>query len=420
MLVVLPGLAAAYALMRRAFGTWAAGFAALFWLTSPFMFFFERTALMDAQTGALVVLMLWAGLWALRRDRLWWGILTGLLLLAAILYKLTALPALASLGFVLLFYGEIPLRRRLRQILIVGLTLAVCVAIPLPFVLPRLLGGSGGAGLGSFSTQLSLERIAANLGLFADALAGFGTPLWPLLLAAGLIALLGLRRKDALVLILAPLPLLLTVIVFSSEVYLRYFAVVLPLWLSLAGAGLGLLLTGIRARRLAAAALVLLLGLGFIPFALVAYTAPGDLPLPLFMRQQYITEHSSGFGLREAAEALPQTITRPELPVVASMYADSCRRTNYYVPEGFMLICADNLGVAEIESALMDQGAVYILEDRPPYTGIDIESIDGQATLIAAYPRPGDPHESPSITLWLVERSEGSQASSPLSKRTLA
>jgi hypothetical protein len=277
------------------------------------------------------------------------------------------------------------------------------MAIPLLIVLPRMLGGSGGAGLGSFTTSFNLVQMRANLQAFVVALTSFGHPGW-LLLVVGLSALLVLRRKNALLLILAPLPLLAAIVVFSSEVYLRYFAVVLPLWLLLGGAGLGLLIRRLPLRSVFAFALTLLIALDFLPFALTAYDRPGDLPLPEFMRLQYVTEHSSGFGLREAAVALPQTITRPELPIVASMFNASCRRTNYYAPEGYDLICTDALGVAEIEAVLAEQGAVYVLADRPPFTGIDISTIEGAATLIAAYPRPGDPADAPAITLWLIER----------------
>lgn len=402
--VALLGAAAGYALLKRAFGRWAAAFGTLFWLTSPFMFFFERTALMDAQTGALVVLTLWAGLLYLRQNRLWQGILTGLLLLAAILYKLTAAPALASLGLLLLCYGDAPLRQRLRQILVVGLTLAVCVAIPLPYVLPRVLGGSGGAGLGSFSTAIAPARIRDNLVVFVHALSSFGTLLRPMLFATGLWLLEVLRRKQALLLILAPLPLMMAIVVFSSNIYYRYVAAVLPLWLLLAGAGLGVLIMRLTWRPVAALSLIAGLTFSFLPFALTAYSAPGELPLPEFMRLQYITEHSSGFGLREAAQALPETITRPELQIIGSMFNASCRRTNYYAPTDHQLVCTDALGVAEIEAALQAQGAVYVLADRPPFTGIDISTIDGEATRIAAYPRPGDPADQPAITLWLVER----------------
>ena len=114
--------------------------------------------------------------------------------------------------------------------------------------------------------------------------------------------------------------------------------------------------------------------------------------------------HSAGFGLRDAMYDLSDKIDQPDTPIIASMFADSCRRANFYAPTGYELTCADNLGAAEIEATLQTRGQVYILRDRPPHTGIDLTTVDGQATRLAAYPRPGDPDEVPSITLWLVER----------------
>lgn len=408
-LVVLVGFTAGYVLVRRLFGRRAALLAGLLWLAAPYMLFFERTALMDAQTGALVVLAVWAAVELLRRDRAWLAILTGLIVLTAILFKLTALPVIATVGFIVLFLGKETLQRRLRHLLLIAATLVVCLALPLLLLLPRLLGASGGAGLGSFSFDIPPSQIAANLNAFADSLTGFGTLIWPALLIVGLILLALLRRKDGLILVVAPLPLLLTIIIFSSNVFLRYFAVVLPLWLLLGGAGLGLALEAlspISLRRALTSVGVALLAFGFIPFAHTAYTAPGQLPLPVFMRLQYVTEHSAGFGLREAALDVPNTISQPDTPIVASLFADSCRRTRFYLPPGYDLICTDQLGVAEIEAALADQGRVYILADRPPYTGIDVSTIDGQASRIAAYPRPGDSEANASITLWLIERIE--------------
>ena len=405
-LLVMLGFAAGYALVRRLFGPRAAGLAALLWIASPFQFFFERTALMDAQTGALVVLALWVGLLALQHKRAWIAVLTGLILLTAILYKLTAAPAVATLGFVLLFYGQYPLRQRIRTLLIIGATLAICVVIPLPFILPRLLASSGGASLGSFSPGFDLAQITANLQAFIDALTGFGDLTWALLIV-GLLLLLLRRGKEGLVLILAPLPLLAAIIVLSSEVYMRYFAVLLPLYLIIGGAGLGTFLDALRQRLwrwVTTAILAGLLLLGFVPFALTAYSHPGDLTLPQFMRWQYLTEHSSGFGLREAMLDLPHTITRRDLTIVGSMFADSCRRSNYYAPAGFTLVCGDNLGHEAVENALNQTGAVYVLSDRPPYTGIDVSHIAGRATKLAVYPRPGEDDSSASITLWLIER----------------
>ncbi|MFN8561878.1 MAG: hypothetical protein U0703_09720, partial [Anaerolineae bacterium] len=59
--VSVVGFAAGYALVRRAFGANAALLAGALWIACPYLFFFERLALSDAEAGALVVLALWAG-----------------------------------------------------------------------------------------------------------------------------------------------------------------------------------------------------------------------------------------------------------------------------------------------------------------------------------------------------------------------
>ena len=230
-LVVLVGVAAGYALVRQLFGRRAALLAGLLWLAAPYAFFFERTALMDAQTGALAVLALWAAVALLRRGRLWMAVFTGLIILTAILFKLTALPLIATVGFVILLLGQHRLQQRVRYLSMIALTLAVCVALPLVIALPRLLGASGGAGTGTLSFNPTLAHIAANLTAFAESLTGFGTLVWPGLLLLGLILLIVRGRRDGIVLALSPLPLLLTIVLFSSAVFYRYFAVVLPLWL---------------------------------------------------------------------------------------------------------------------------------------------------------------------------------------------
>jgi hypothetical protein len=252
----------------------------------------------------------------------------------------------------------------------------------------------------------TLTQIANNAQAFIDALTGFGTLLWPALLIVGLILLVLMRRKDGLILALAPLPLVAAIAILSSTVYLRYYATALPLWLLLGGAGLGLALDRLPRqawRQTLSAAVIGLLAWGIVPFAIASYTDPGHLTLPQLMRWQYLTEHSAGFGLREAALDLPNTIGRPDVSIIASMFADSCRRTNLYAPDGFALICTSGQGRADIDAALNEQGAAYVLVDR--FTGMDVTTVDGQATSIAAYPRPGETSETASVVLWLIEDS---------------
>jgi len=407
-LLVIVGVAAGYALVRRLFGRRAGLYAALLWTVSPYLFFFERTALVDAQTGALSVIAVWAAVELIHRDRLWLGVGTGLAVLVAILYKLTALPLLGTVGIVILFYGRRSLVRRVRYLLVIGGTLVVFVGVPGLFVLPRLLDGVGGGGmLGTVTTGGTLSTVSANLMAFVQAVGGVGTPLWAGLVVVGLVVLLALRPRDGWLMILAPLPMLLSLVVFSSNVFYRYFAVVMPLWTAFGGAGLGLLIRRYNtpiARRAATSVVIILMAVVLIPFAWCNYADVGAARLPTRMSYEYVTEFSAGFGLREAVIALPETVQEPDMPIVGGIVADSCRRANYYALPGYVLTCSDELGGPEIEAALAERGLAYVLTDRPPSTGIDPTTFGLAASQVAVYPRPGDAPDTPSVTLWLVRR----------------
>src|SRR5262249_10238566 len=112
-LVVLPGLAAGYALARRWFGRTSALFAAVLWMGCPYLFFYERTAMIDAEAGALAVLAIWAALRLVRTGSRRDALLTGLALAVAMLFKFTATPFMISVGLLVLCLGQTPVRQRL-------------------------------------------------------------------------------------------------------------------------------------------------------------------------------------------------------------------------------------------------------------------------------------------------------------------
>ena len=58
----LIGLAAGLALARRLFGPRGALLAGLLWIATPYLFFYERLALSDAEAGALIVLAMWGAI----------------------------------------------------------------------------------------------------------------------------------------------------------------------------------------------------------------------------------------------------------------------------------------------------------------------------------------------------------------------
>src|SRR5258706_3986225 len=109
-------------------------------------------------------------------------------------------------------------------------------------------------------------------------------------------------------------------------------------------------------------------------------------------------------------QALPQTIARRDLPIIGSMFADSCKRANFYAEDGLTLRCVGAPGVADIEAALNTQQAVYVLSDTAPLIGADVIALKAKATRIAAYPRPGETVDNASVVLWLLENPDAARA----------
>lgn len=422
LLVSLLGLAAAYGVIYRFFGGIAAVLAGALWLFCPYLFFYERLAFSDSEAGSLVVLALWAAL-RINQSRRQTAVqfvqsfvVVGLCFAAAALFKFTAAPYALAITLVILFGNKLSWRQRIIGLLIIGLTVAACFAVPLVYLILRgedffgiALGWIGGSSGGQPSFVANIERLWAQL-------TGFGSLTWVLLLAVGIVLLIfGLvgilrtssrqRRVGVFLLVSALLPLMI-ILVLGREVLSRHFVVTLPMLMTVGGLGLGLGLQRVRdlsARQLVTGLGVLALFFGVVPFFLTAYSQPANLPLPADARYEHVTSHSSGYGLREALQSFPQTITRLDLPIIGSMFADSCKRANFYAVGGLALRCVGAPGVADIKAALNERGAVYVLADTTPLIGVDVTALSATATRIAVYPRPGETPETASVVLWLLE-----------------
>ncbi len=408
--VGLIGLSAGCALIRRQFGRPAAFLAATLWIACPYLFFYERMALSDAESGALVVLALWASFRLAQTGQRRDAVLTGFALALATLFKFTAVPFTLAVVLIVLLMGRQAFRRRLTNLVIAAAVVALCFAVPLGYVTLHggdffsvALGwiGSGGSR-GSFS-----HNISGNLARLWGQLVGMGIPLWSALTVAGLVMLALLGRKRGRVLVAAALLPLVIMIVFGSEVLPRHYVVALPAALILGAGGIALAFqAGLRrrAREIGLAAVGAALVAAFVPFAAQAYRDPGGLSLPQPERTQYLTEHSSGYGLREAVLDFPRTLARPDLAIVASMFPDSCRRANFYAADGRLMLCIDAPGRERIEAELASKGAVYVLADSAPSIGLDVATLNARATQLGAYPRPGEDAAHASVVLWLIER----------------
>ena len=405
-LAAMIGLAAGYALVKALFGGRAAALAGAMWLASPYLLFYERLALSDAQAGALVVAAAWASVRLAKRGRARDAALTGVALASATMFKFTAVPYALMTLLVVLLMGRVPWRRRWVKLGIVGAVGLGCFAAPLLYL--ALRGGGelsvvfrwliGGPGALPFP-----DRFTANLGRLWGVLWGYGALGWALALLAGLAALL-LARSGARLLLgwLAPF---LAMTALGSEILPRHYVAVMPLALTLAGAGLGAALDRLPARAVRWAftgAAALILAVEIAPFAAALYRDPASLALPDSERIEYVTAHSAGFGLREAVQAFPETIQPPDAPVIASMFPDSCRRANFYAAPEHRMVCTDAPGLDAIRAALSERGLAYVLIEAPPI-GLDVGALDLPATRIAGYPRPGETEATASVTLWRLE-----------------
>jgi len=414
-LVGALGLAASYALAGRLAGPTAAWLAGILWLGCPYLFFYERMALSDAEAGALALVTLWAGVRLAQRGRARDAALTGIALATAALFKFTAAPFAVVVALVVALTGRVPRQKRLINLVIIAAVVLVCFAVPLLYLYTR--NGNFDVALGWIGQPGDRSAATENAMRLWTQLTDFGPPIWSALTLIGLAAFLAVRPAPAtglarlgrwsnVVLLLAGLLPVAAITLLGTEALPRHYVVGLPTALTLAGAGLGTTLergTSRQGRRAAVGTLMVILAASMLPFAWTAYRDPGELPLPAQVRGQYITDHSAGFGLREAVLNFPQTITQSDALIVASMFPDSCRRANFYAARSYTMLCTDAPGLPVIESALVEHGAVYVLVEQPPI-GVDIRTLNAHATRVAGYPRPGETEATASVTLWRLER----------------
>jgi hypothetical protein len=187
-------------------------------------------------------------------------------------------------------------------------------------------------------------------------------------------------------------------------VFPRHFVVTMPFLVVLAGVGVERLLQRFKLPGWSAATvLLLLIAVQSVPFFWTAYHEPAGLTLPDVVAREFLHDHSSGFGLREAMLDLPNQVDEAT-EVVASMFPASCRRANFYAMDGFTLSCGDAPGRDRIEQLLDIDGVVYVLVDRHPLIGIDVDTLNITAEQLAAYPRPGETDDTATIVLFSLSR----------------
>jgi len=397
--VGLIGLAGGIALGRLASGRRAGGLlAGLLWVCCPYLFFFERMALADVESGAAVVLLTLIMLPGLRlpRRNLW----AGVALAAAILFKVSAAPFAGIPLLGVLLEERQSWRERAIRLAKIYITMLILVAPASLYTAAR--GGFFAVARGWVGgPKLSIiERTLQNSATFADTTLTVNG-LWALILIGVLFSLLaGRRGLYVLGSVLGPLSVM---IVFGTEVLDRHFGVIMPLLTVVAAVGWSQISLPIRnrqAQRLMIAGATAISIVWAWSFAWrVAYTNPANFPLTEPMREQYVTLHPAGYGLREAVWALPKTVGSGT--VIASMTADGCKRARFYLTTS--AVTMDCVGMAQgrdqIEAALRTTGSAYVLTENAP-VGIEPAAVKATWTQMAEYPRPGNESR---ITLWQVK-----------------
>lgn len=394
-LTALIGLASGMAIGKRLSGGAGLIAVSLLWISTPYLFFYERTALSDSQAAAWAVLAIFLALRLSRTPSVLNSALCGAALALAALFKLTAAPFALTVALIVLF-SRAQLIQRLRSLISISLTVMLCFSPVLLYLALRSGDFSVAFGwLGGGSRQVD---VLDNLGRLSDALLGFGSSvgavIWLIVLLSGIGALLRLERRVGLIVAVSA-PLLLMLLISLTPMP-RHFLTALPPLIALSGAGLGALWR--RARRVVPLWALLggIVALNGITFALTAYSAPDQLQLPALDREQFITGHSSGFGLREAMARLPELV--PDgTPIIASLFPDSCRRANFHAV-GRVLQCADRGGATLLDQLLETHAEVCVVAEPPPI-GITMATYEPRARLIEQFPRPqaGTP-----ISLWCI------------------
>jgi hypothetical protein len=410
-MIATLGLAAALGLARRLGGSSAQMLAAVFWIFNPYLFFYERLVFSDAEAGALVVVAFWAAWRCAKTGARRHAIVAGLALAGAILFKFTAAPFAIGWLMILFFAETQTVRRRVTLILLASLTAALCFVVPITYLFLQgaglfdiALGWIGGGGTGS------PQGVFGNLSRFATLSLTFGSSWWaPLTLLGWMLALFFLGKMGRLFALAWLIPFAATVI-FGRDVLPRHFAASLPLLLTLAGAGIAGFCARLPqpGRTFVLAGTGLVLALTFVLYWQTLISQPERAALPELVIEEHITSHSAGFGLREAVRDLPR-LAEEGIPIIASMFPDSCRRANFEAPAGYALLCAPEAGDDAIIRALAESGEIFVLADNAPLIGADVPTITTRiasiAERVAAYPRPGETQETASVVLWrLTER----------------
>ncbi len=294
---------------------------------SPYIFFYERLALVDTYVAAFGII---GALFAVRlsqRGRAADAILAGLALAMAMLAKangimLWVIPILA----ILMLQSTLSLRKRIcSAALVYGLLILIWVPFYL-FLVSRGYNyfGTATSLAGTTDTTGIVGRLLNNLiGVWQIDVNYMSMPFMLVLLALSLYTLVQYPRPTLPLMLMVILPLAAQ-LAFATKLSGRYMQFHFPLLMVLLSVGLDRVSRdlNINAKRLVLVvtmSAVLLWAVAIpIPFMLTAWSNPANLPLTSLDRLEYVTSDAAGFSLPEVTNYLIEhaSITNRKIHIV--------------------------------------------------------------------------------------------------------
>lgn len=405
------GLASAMGLGRALHSRAAGMLAGILWLLCPFLFFYERMALVDATLAAMATFSAWTAVRMMRTGNSWDAVWCGVGLALCPFAKTTGLIYLAIPVAVVVLPARLTLKMRVRQGLIAYAVAAGLAVLPALYIASQSANIFGLGDLSSTDVQSLGDRLAQNPVLILTAFDSYFTrPFLLILTFVGLIGLLMRPRRGFVPLTLLGLPVVVLIVV-ASDLYLRYMVIAVPGLLLLSAFGMVDLpdniqnLQNLKARHWArllpwVVVVATVIGWAFlfvVPFMSLAYQDPINLPLPSSDEAQYVFGWTSGYGLRDVATDLVQRAQQMGRSLTAIGMLGSCNTIRLYIPTNapVTIECPDvwdptgagmAVGASEITQQIDDYGMAFVIGEENGPLGPD--AIPTPHFLVKTYSRP--------------------------------
>ncbi len=458
-LFTMLGAAGTFALARLMFSRQTALLALAILGVFPFMTFYERLALSDSMTAALVVLMAWWSLVVLRQPTAKNGLILGVLLTFMLAAKILAVPLLIMpvLAVILLSKHHFISRFNLSQqsldawrayhkpLLVAFVLTGIIWGLLLGFYKYRQL--TDPAGTSPIVDRYLYEGVRSNLhmaqqlsisGRLINNLRRTGEVvfyLWgPLLAGLTLISLpvLGKKQWRETVFLLAGVVVLWGTVIFSAgRLTTRYLMPVGHLWVILIAAGVLALQSEMNQRQgrwrtfaWTPLAVLLIWGIAFGgPFYNKLVENPAELALPERDTYEYF-QNQTGYAVRDVLQDVAQMpiISRDtDVPIVFGMVRTCSYLSNHISADVYnrlRIVCSpeytewpgrdwpDNvMRYTYLNNLLAEHGPVYLMieefqEERDNrFLQIDPRILQGRLEWVATYHRP---HNGVQVSLYIV------------------